>query len=77
MYDWAILIVDAERAHVAPWVLAGVPETAGCPYWWEWIRATHYAVDALRAHQHRPAPQPPGPPAPNGQPPMTVSTLGR
>lgn len=50
MYDWALLIADAERAHVAPWLLAGVPETAGMPYWYDWIRATHHAMDELSRH---------------------------
>lgn len=43
---WYQLISDAKYMNVAPWDLAGCPETAGHPCWRTWIRA----VRIVEAH---------------------------
>ncbi len=43
MPDWYPLLRSARALHQAPWVMAGIPDTADCHAWVAWTEAAQAA----------------------------------
>ena len=53
--DWYPLMHAARWMHVAPWDLAGIPDTAGLPYWPQWALWTEAGENHAVAAKQRAA----------------------